>query len=239
MNWRDAGSYEFDPPLTREEWAWQFLRRNTEYRADYAWFIATWRALEADYGAPLRRDFFRWRQDKRAWRAESEIAGCGTETCPGENEQVLIECWMGAKWGFAKFPIDPEVSRPTPGLELDWRAQPMEVAEALPDEESSLSPEKIALVFDLSLPLAPQLDLARIRLVARQRALEKTGRLPARTVRAASAMWTRWLRLLDGAADGASVQELARVLQIGDPDAELESARRMTATCYRRILLMD
>ncbi len=239
MDWQDAGGYEFEPPLTRAEWAWQFLRRNPEYRADYAWFIATWRALEADYGAPPRRDFFRWRQDERAWRAESEIAGCGAETCPGENEQVLIECWMGAKWGFAKFPIDPEVVRPAPGLELDWRAPSLEVTEVLPGEESSCPPETMALVFDLALPLAPQLDLARIRLVARQRTLEKTGRLPARSLRAASASWTRWLRLLDGAAVGASVQELARVLQLGDPAAELETARRMTTSGYRRILLMD
>ncbi len=239
MNWRQADDYAFEPPLAREEWAWQFLRRNTEYRADYAWFIATWRALEADYGAPPRRDFFRWRQDVRAWRAASEIAGCGAETCPGENDLVLIECWMGAKWGLAKFPIDPGVDRPKPGLELDWRTQSTQIAEALPGEELSHAPEKIALVFDLSLPLAPQLDQARIRLLARRRAMEQTGRLPARTVRTAGVVWTRWLRLLDGAADGASLDELARALQCGDAEAELEIARRMTAGGYRRILLMD
>jgi len=152
---------------------------------------------------------------------------------------VLIECWMGAKWGLAKFPIDPEVVRPTPGLELDWRAQSVEVAQLLPGEEVSQSPEKMALVFDLDLPLAPQLDQARIRLIGRQRALEKSGRLAGRCVRASAPAWTRWLRLLDGAADGASMHELARVLQLGDPDAELDHARRMSASGYRRILLMD
>lgn len=239
MDWRDAGSYEFEPPLTREEWAWQFLRRNPEYRLDHAWFSATWRALEADYGAPPRRDFFRWRQDQRAWRAESEIAGCGVEPCPGENEQVLIECWMGAKWGLARFPIDPVVDRPTPGLELDWRAQSLELAEALPGEESSQSPEKMALVFDLALPLAPQLDQARIRLIGRRHALEAAGRLSPRSVRASVPIWTRWLRLLDGAEAGAELDELAQSLQLADAGAELDNARRMTAAGYRRILWMD
>lgn len=28
MDWRNAADYSFDPPLSREEWAWQFLRRN-------------------------------------------------------------------------------------------------------------------------------------------------------------------------------------------------------------------
>lgn len=239
MDWRDPVGYAFDPPLAREEWAWQFLRRNPEYRADYAWFIATWRALEADYGAPPQRDFYRWRQDARAWRAQSEIAGCAADSCQSENERLLIECWMGAKWGLAKFPIDPGAVRPAPGLELDWREQAVEMAEVLPGVDLSQSHEKIGLVFDLTLPLAPQLDQARIRLVAARRAMERTGRLPARTVRAASPVWTRWLRLLDGAAAGVCVQELGRVLQLADPHAELESARRMTTTGYRRILLMD
>lgn len=239
MDWRDAGSYEFEPPLAREEWAWQFLRRNPEYRADYAWFIATWRALEADYGAPPRRDFFRWRQDARAWRAEAELAGCGAEACPGENDQVLIECWMGAKWGFAKFPIDPEVVRPAPGLELTWRPQPVEVAEVLPGGELSQSPEKMPLVFDLALPLAPQLDQARVRLIGRQRALEKAGRLSPRNVRLAAPRWTVWLRLLDAVAAGTDLDEVARRLELLDPGAELEYARRMTTAGYRRILSMD
>lgn len=98
MDWRDAVSYEFEPPLAREEWAWQFLRRNPEYAADYAWFIATWRALEANYGAPPRRDFFRWRQDPRACRAADELAGCSAETCPGENDQVLIAGRSGSDY---------------------------------------------------------------------------------------------------------------------------------------------
>lgn len=76
---------------------------------------------------------------------------------------------MGAKWGLVKFPLDPEVGRPSLGLELDWRAQSMEAVEAQAGMELSHSPEKMAWVFDLSLPLAPQLDLARIRLVARKR----------------------------------------------------------------------
>lgn len=239
MDWHNAADYAFDPPLSREEWAWQFLRRNPEYVADHAWFIATWRALEADYGAPPRRDFFRWRQDPRAWRAESDIAGCGAVACPGENDRVLIECWMGAKWGFAKFPIDPVVVRPAPGLELTWRTQPVEVAEVLPGEDLSLSPEKMAMVFDLALPLPPQLDQARIRLVGRQRALDKAGRLPPRSVRAAAPTWTRWLRLLDGHTAGVGMDELGQSLGLADPGAELENAHRMTVSGYRRILSMD
>ena len=69
MDWRQAEAYAWCSELTAPEWAWQFLRRNPEYRADYAWFISVWRDLEGLYGAPPERDFFRWRQDPRAWRS--------------------------------------------------------------------------------------------------------------------------------------------------------------------------
>ncbi len=239
MSWRDAGPYAFDPPLTGAEWAWQFLRRNPGYQSDYAWFIATWRALEADYGAPPQRDFFRWRQDPRAWRAETELGACAADACPGEADQVLIECWMGAKWGLRKFPPDPALERPEPGVELDWREQALAVREVAAIEDPSSEPGTLTLAFDLGLPLAAQLDDARVRLVARRRALERAGALPERTVRAAGPRWTCWLRLLDGAAAGAKLDELAAALRLDDAAGELVKARAMTISGYRRILLMD
>ena len=58
-DWRKAQDYSFCESLTREQWAWEFLRRNPEYRQDYAWFISTWQALEQEYGKPPNRDFSR------------------------------------------------------------------------------------------------------------------------------------------------------------------------------------
>lgn len=95
----------------------------------------------------------------------------------------------------------------------------------------------MALVFDLTLPLAEQLDAARVRLVARARALEKAGRI-TRRVAAAAPTWTRWLRLLDGAAAGASLATLAQVLEMEDVAMTLQRARAMCAAGYRRILFM-
>jgi len=54
--------YAYCATLTRDQWAWEFLRRNPEYRSDYQQFIAIWRALEADYGEPPNRDFQRWKR---------------------------------------------------------------------------------------------------------------------------------------------------------------------------------
>lgn len=235
MNWREAKDYGFTAELDATGWAWQFLRRCPEYRTDHAWFAETWRALEAEYGAPPERDFFRWKQDPRSWRGESEIAGCGTETCPGENDQVLIECWMGAKWGFRKFPIDPAVDFPK---ELAWRDQPVQVEPVSASEVGLFSQERVALGFDLSLPIDSQLEAARRKLALLRHGLAKSGALPPQSVRLGAAPWTVRLRLLDGLDAGASLLDIGTALELADPEDTLTSALFICRKGYRRMLLL-
>jgi len=241
MDWRQAGNYAWCGELTAAEWAWQFLRRNPEYRADYAWFISVWRELERVYGAPPQRDFFRWRQDPRAWRSEADLPACPSEGCAAEDDKVLIECWMGAKWGLRKFPIDPALERPLTGVVLDWREQVMAapiLAAASQDYLQRLG-SRIALGFDLALPLEPQLAQAKRQLIAVRRGLEKAGTLPPRTLAAGRDAWTIQLRLLDGALAGASLEELGEILDLADIEQVLAEARAMASAGYRNILWLE
>lgn len=233
MDWRRATDYAFTAELDAAGWAWQFLRRCPEYREDHAWFETVWRALEADYGSPPRRDFFRWKQDPRAWRAEVEILGCSAEVCPGQNDQVLIECWMGAKWGFRQFPIDPAVDFPH---DLAWREESMVVEPISALEVGSLSSERVALGFDLGLPLDTQLEAARRKLALLRHGLAKSGELPPLTPRQGAPIWAKWLRLLDGAETGAGMAELGQRLELPDPAVAWAAARTMSGGGYRRIL---
>jgi hypothetical protein len=206
--------------LTRDQWAWEFLRRNPAYQADYRQFIALWHALEADYGAPPHRDFPRWKLDPRAYGPLPGAAALGSpsgELCLGDNEQVLLECWMGAKWGFYKFPLDP--ARTAPGTdELSWRPPPQADA---PVE----APWRLDLAFDLSLPLPPQLEAAKFRLVSRAAELRRQGHAMPRSVANQREHWAALLRLLDGAvAPDANTAEL------------LDKARALVAGGYREIL---
>lgn len=214
-------AYAYCAGLTRDQWAWEFLRRNPDYRADYRRFIVLWQALEADYGAPPARDFQRWKQDPRAYGplpGEAELAAPSGELCVGDDERVLIECWMGAKWGFYKFPIDPERSVPPGPDELSWRPPPQP---ASPIGE----PYRLDVSFDLSLPLPPQLEAARFRLVSRASELRRRGLAAPMTVANQRARWTRMLRLLDG--DEAQNEENA---------ALLDEARAMVRAGYLDIL---
>ena len=236
MDWRQDSDYTFCEQLDLAGWAWQFLRRNPVYQKDYAEFIDIWRQLEAAYGAPPQRDFYQWKQDPRAWRAEAGIAGCGSEVCPGENEQVLIECWMGAKWGFRKFPLDPTIMLPE---DLAWRDFPVEVGVLAAGTTWQPQTEQLALAFDLSLPLPAQLEAAKRQLIAQRLACSRVGSLPARSLREGAPLWRRSLRWLDALASGATPEAIAAVLMSTAPQQDAAAALAMSNGGYRRLLQLE
>jgi len=189
----ESDAYAYCATLTRDQWAWEFLRRHPGYRRDYQTFIAIWRTLEADYGAPPHRDFSRWKLDPRAYGplpGDADLAAPTGELCVVEDERVLLECWMGAKWGFYKFPPDPGCIAPGPD-ELSWRPPPQPAPQV--DDACRLN-----VSFDLALPLPPQLEAAKFRLVSRAAELRRQGVAAPRTVANQRAGWVRMLQMLDG-----------------------------------------
>ncbi|MHB1084804.1 MAG: transcriptional regulator domain-containing protein [Thiobacillus sp.] len=208
-----ADAYAYVTTLTRDQWAWEFLRRNPEYQSDYAHLITIWRALESDYGAPPYRDFARWKQDPRAYGPlnDSEFDALNSATgdlCIGEDERVLIECWMGAKWGFHKFPLDPACPTPPSPSELSWRQPPA------PEPRLTDDAYRLDIPFDLSLPLPPQLEAAKFRLVSRASELRRTGLSAPFSVANQCVRWTQMLRLLDAkAAEGSGTEVEAGLLR--------------------------
>ena len=216
----DADPYAHCARLTRDQWAWEFLRRNPDYRRDYQAFIAIWRALEADYGTPPQRDFSRWKRDPRAYGplpGDAELATPGDELCTVDDDRVLIECWMGAKWGFHKFPLDPARTAPAPD-ELSWRPPP-------PPDAPVDAPYRLDISFDLSLPLPQQLEAAKFRLVSRAAELRHQGLAAPMTVANQRARWARMLHRLDSAAAPDA-----------DTAALLDEAQALVASGYRQIL---
>ncbi|WP_324781265.1 hypothetical protein [Thiobacillus sedimenti] len=124
---------------------------------------------------------------------------------------------MGAKWGFYKFPLDPDHVAPSPD-ELSWRPPPQVDGEV----EAAY---RVDLTFDLSLPLPPQLEAAKFRLVSRAAELRRQGLAAPKTVANQRARWIAMLRLLDGNA--ASDVESAILL---------DEARALVAGGYREML---
>lgn len=175
------------------QWAWEFLRRNPEYQADYREFISVWQALEAQYGAPPHRDFQRWQRDPRATRpafSPEQITGavCTTD----DEDRQLIECWMGAKWGFYQFPRNPDVPAWELEAPINWRPAP-----GFRFDREANQASDIQLTFDLALPLPAQLDAAKQWLVTRQAALRRQGLAVPQTLVNQAEHWTKLLAVLD------------------------------------------
>jgi hypothetical protein len=237
--WQDPQAYAFTASLAREQWPWEFLRRNPDYQREWQAFRVTWEALERDYGRPPERDFVAWKADPRAYVqvGRDETA----DGCRVDEERVLIECALGARWGFYKFPLDPATDRPRVGEQLLWRP----VEHGVNDGALQVGPEQegvlLSLTFDLSRPLRDQLDAARRFLVASQHRLRKSGALMPHSVETLAPYWTRCLRLLDGEAAGASREELAAALFAGE-GAALAACRQVALHLrdggYRQILLL-
>jgi hypothetical protein len=223
-------AYAHCATLTRDQWAWEFLRRTPEYRTDYRQFITLWQALEADYGAPPHRDFTRWKQDPRVYgplhdAVPDALDDATGDLCIGENDRVFIECWMGAKWGFHKFPLNPERPTPPSPSELSWRPPPASQPRPLDDAY------RMDILFDLSLPLPPQLEAAKFRLIGRAAELRRSGNPAPLSVAGQRVRWTQMLRLLDNEAAGGSGEENGAGL--------LREAQAMVHGAYLNILRLE
>jgi len=199
--WDKPGDYTFTETLSPGQWMWEFLRRNRAYREDWVWFQEAWQTLERRYGKPPNREFSRWEADPLAWRQVMDD-DCGE--CRIDQDSVLIECWMGAKWGFYKFPLSPDTDAPVIGEQLTWREMdwPSVEVDATCTDYLGEAVHKLALGFDLELPLRPQLETAKRYLQARLSRLRRSGKWVPRTIESQRGRWRLMLSLLDAQAAG-------------------------------------
>lgn len=234
-DWTRPQAYAFTERLDAAQWAWEFLRRNPRYQAEWRAFDATWRALERQYGRPPDRDFCAWKRDPRAW---VPAADCPAGDCRVDEDKVLIECALAARWGFYKFPPDPADDDPVGGGRLVWRDLPVEILQVGREDREWLGddPAKVALGFDLSLPLREQLERAKRRLQLLQRQRQRSGALRPLSLRGRRASLATLLRLLDAEAAGAGVAGMSRISQ--DWQGLLQQAHALRDADYRSLPLL-
>lgn len=121
MNWRSAEGYPA-PGTPLEQWAWEFLRRNPQYRADWREYQSLCDALRKRYGTKIGADreptaFAAWDlrdaeaivYDPPRLNGESEEAWI---TRVGKSaEPLAFGRWVSKKWGIGcAIPPDPELS---------------------------------------------------------------------------------------------------------------------------------
>ncbi len=186
--------YSYTDTLKKEQWAWEFLRRNNSYQKDYQWFITQWRALEKDYGVSPEMDYQAWKQDPRSYKI-IDISSEHDGNCAISDDKLLIECWMGNKWGFYQFPQSPQLN--SMDVDITWRPLP-------PDYKVHDNPAKNnkneliqSVDFDLTKSLKEQVEQVKHKVIIAQRRLRKQGLLVPFTLYGKKAQWKSCLIYLD------------------------------------------
>ena len=166
-------------------------------------------------------------------------ADCPEGDCRVDQDRVLIECALGARWGFYKFPPDPADDDPVGGQRLVWREadEPVPLLGADDTDWLGMDPGRVALGFDLALPLRGQLEHAKRQLQMTQRERRRAGQLNTLAATSYRKRLTTMLRLLDGDTAGADGAAMARIA--GDWQRRLRHARALCDGGYRRLARMS
>ena len=215
-DWRDGAQYPSDrsysptenlvddPYFTSKLWAWQFLRRNCEYRAAF-------------------------------------------RSIRGSQASAQIE--RAHEFGL-HFLVPDHVEHPILVPFIDSLALRVQQPRLNPSH-GPLKLEQVAIRFDISRPIAPQLQLARSALLEQRRLLSRNQTLT--DTRKHLAEYPTYLRILDAVQAGVSNREIAkhfieertyqrrphRAYRWYEGEAKLErdlrTARMLAATGYRSV----
>jgi hypothetical protein len=236
--WREQ--YASAPRLPRFFWAWQFLRRNPEYRMDWNTALARVKAApNPEEGMMTVR--YRTRTTYSAGMAPAFIDLLGGRlVCPlppGTLEPIYDPRGR-ERWGLLCGYLDPESMWPE-SLRFVRTCGALTTAAAIRNDQENLAPEvrdgHVLATFDLSRDLEAQLRIVRRGLRSLQRT-SASGR-PMGTPRPQLRLLRFQLFLLDAKEQGASLGDLAEAFHVVDPISSPGRARnRKTPELDERIL---
>lgn len=222
--------YNYTKKHDKEQWAWEFLRRNPEYQSDYKSFIHRWNTLENVYGKDADRDVEAWQSDLRSLANDWDSKMTLLEEHPGAGgdnsfqEPVQIEQWMKLKWGLDCFPIDPENDSLDAFAEIQWSEQKIDLDDIRFDAQTT---DPIAQInFDLRYSLQDQLDAAHKDLISLTSQLQRLGKVKL----VASDHYQEWLSQIILLDDSELFEKSSEEQQL--------AAVEMYKTGYRKVLLM-
>lgn len=237
LDWTQPENYLFTQNLSADEWAWEFLRRNKNYRREWSDFMTTWNALEAEYGKPPNRDFCAWKLDERAWIPAVQ---CSESDCRVDEDKVLIECAMGARWGFHKFPPDPEDDKAVAENRLIWRelTHRDEMIEVSGEDRDYLGEDqgKLALGFDLSKPVREQLEQAKRYLQLTQKQRVRQGLVELKTLKNMRNHLALCLRVSDALNAGVDEKQMKQAFPGNDITSLIRDSRHFLNKGYLELL---
>lgn len=224
-DWQNDAAYKYTKKLDWAGWAWEFLRRNPEYKADWAEFIKKKAELEKVYGKiaswktkALEAEPKAWHYDPPKMPGESDAVW--KMRCIGEGfEPVRSSIVIGPakKWGLRQF-YDPDIAtdgefRFLPGVQVRiWYHVSDVEAPIIPAKRGEFAYVEI----DLSKRIAEQLSQANKQMAVLQQKLVQADALKVgrNLTKAQTKKFVTYLRILDAYASASKppVKAIAKSL---------------------------
>lgn len=239
-NWKLDSDYKFCYELSSEGWAWEFLRRNSEYRQDYLTAMTMEQEDNEKFGERafvFHNDEIRHRFYYEPEKQENESDKAWVNRCL-ENKvsprRLSPGAWFGRKWGLG-IPIQspdideaPRFAMIRPGHLLSW-----DELDLYYDGDESNNQQKIntaVIGFDLEKPLPHQLKFADEQLKKKTKQAGyslKEEKGPS----IINAKWPSYLRVFDARNCGAEPKEIISIL-FSQKDNGMEGPKSETQAVY-------
>lgn len=230
-DWRKPNEYPKGARVSLRRWAWEFLRRNPAYQADWLAYAETCREILPSWtpGEAFADDPAEALRLHDLLHEDERFKAYEPARLPGEREAawvvrvekgriVPLDKWYGAKYGLRNFANPFSEYRASVYGGPDFEAVPRTLF-VLPGWEGFKGAPTIsgnrfrAIGIDLALPIEPQLRDAQAALERAQARLIEDGAIekwPDKRNRHAE--WPYLLRILDAKAAGATLAEMAAEL---------------------------
>jgi hypothetical protein len=181
-DWKNPSDYKFTDKAQRRRWVWEFMRRNPQYRKDYAKSRRAWKRV------PRNGYFFR----------------TGVKLDTAERLSHLL----GAKWwqlGEIADPARDKIPAQLVAFPIRLHYSDIDTFYIEAGESGSVLqvPGYVTMTFDVSRPISPQLTRAGVILEKYAAKVEKEH-----SVNKGRGQWPLYLRVLDALEAGASRHEI-------------------------------
>jgi hypothetical protein len=221
-DWRNPADYSFPRNFPAYRWAWEFLRRNPDYRKDWSNALSRLRSKTGEF-----QEHEDWKERLRRGEHLVLIDELRTED-PGDPCFYLPVDEV-EKWGLRVL-VNPFTDHPADlGFHPGGTLHVMKEGASL----KSRGPAYPIVVFDLHYQLKPQLKELVPRLERVRKSLGIKLKQPKHKHH--RDLWPRYLRLLDADLDGRTPKQIADALQYeesgfdtGKVWDQLQAATKMT-----------
>jgi hypothetical protein len=197
-DWRNPDDYRFPRNFPAFRWAWEFLRRNPDYRKDWSAALSRFHSKTGEF------------QEHKDWmdrlrRGEHLVLPGELGTEDPDDPLFYLPVGEVEKWGLRVL-VNPFTDHPA-----DLGFHPGGILRVMKEGESlkSRGPAYPIVVFDLHYHLKPQLEA----LIPRLEHVRKSLGIELKQARHHRELWQRYLRLLDADLDGRTPRQIADVLQ--------------------------